>query len=496
MPTIPMGQVPEYFAGLKPEETAVVFGDRSLSWLQFSNAVDRRAHGMISKGVRQGDFVTVALPNGPAFLETVYAALRLGAIPSPVPSKLPVAELNGILELANPSLVVGTLPAEITGWNTVASEWTGEDARTPLPNRISRHWKAMTSGGSTGRPKLIVASGEGVVDLDGINPLMPSGPDSKCCHVPGPLYHNGPFSTSMMALNGGRCLVGSLRFDPEETLRLIETYKADWLYQVPTMMHRIWSLPPEVRSRYDLSSLKRVLHLAAPCPPWLKEAWIEWLGADVIWELYGGTEAQGFTLISGTEWLQHRGSVGRFVGGAQVKIVDEAGSTLPAGEIGEVFILAPGGRGSTYHYLGAEARTMGDWESLGDMGWLDADGYLYLADRRTDLILRGGANIYPAEVEAAIDECPDVSSSVVIGLPHADLGATVHAIVQLKPGQRSMGGAETALRAFLKDRLVSYKIPTTFEFVDDFTRDEAGKVRRSALMADRMAKQQEKSSKP
>ncbi|MEQ1756585.1 MAG: AMP-binding protein [Micropepsaceae bacterium] len=489
MPTFPMGQVPEYFAGLKPEDTAVVFADRSLSWSRFAGAVTRRAHGMMARGVKEGDFVTIALPNGTAFLETVYAALRLGAIPNPVPSRLPVAELNGILELARPGLVVGTLPAEIKGWNSVASEWEGEDASGLLPNRISRHWKAMTSGGSTGRPKLIVASGEGVVDLDSINPLMPTGPDSKCCHVPGPLYHNGPFSTSMMALNGGRCLVGSLRFDPEETLRLVATHKADWLYQVPTMMHRIWSLPPEVRSRYDLSSLKRVLHLAAPCPPWLKEAWIEWLGADVVWELYGGTEAQGFTLIAGTEWLQHRGSVGRFVGGAQVKIVDDDGSELPTGEVGEVFILAPGGRGSTYHYLGAEARAMGDWESLGDMGWLDADGYLYLADRRTDLILRGGANIYPAEVEAAIDECPEVSSSVVIGLPHADLGATVHAIVQLRSGQRNTRDAELALRSFLKDRLASYKLPATFEFVDDFTRDEAGKVRRSALRAERMGKQ-------
>ena len=192
-----------------------------------------------------------------------------------------------------------------------------------------------------------------------------------------------------------------------------------------------------------------------------------------------------YCLISGTEWLSHRGSVGRFIN-ASAKILDEAGNELPPGEIGEVFMLPQSGAGSTYHYVGAKARVHGEYESLGDMGWLDADGYLYLADRRTDLILRGGANIYPAEVEAAIDEHPDVSSSVVIGLPHADLGAEVHAIVQLKP--RSAGAAdEAALKAFLKTRLAAYKIPASFEFVAGSLRDEAGKVRRAALRAERIA---------
>jgi bile acid-coenzyme A ligase len=149
-------------------------------------------------------------------------------------------------------------------------------------------------------------------------------------------------------------------------------------------------------------------------------------------------------------------------------------------------MLPATGAGSTYHYIGAEARARDGYESIGDLGWLDAEGYLYLADRRTDLILRGGANIYPAEVEAAIDAHPDVSSSVVIGLPHDDLGAEVHAIVQLKPGAAGATHAD-ALKAFLKERIASYKIPTTFEFAADFLRDEAGKVRRAALRAERIA---------
>jgi bile acid-coenzyme A ligase len=398
---------------------------------------------------------------------------------------MPMAELKAIIELAKPKLIVGVQREEWRGWQTLPHDWLGQTPVAELADETAPYWKAMTSGGSTGRPKLIVSRTPGVVDLDVANPLMSMGNGSACSMIPGPLYHNGPFLTAMMSLNQGRRTVGLKRFDPEEMLRLIEQHQADWLYQVPTMMSRVWALPADVRARYDVSSLQRVLHLAAPCPAWLKQAWIDWLGPERIWELYGGTEGQGFTLISWTEWLNHRGSVGKFFN-ATVKILDERGQELPPGQIGEVFMLPQSGAGSTYHYVGAEARAHGEYESLGDMGWLAEDGYLYLADRRTDLILRGGANIYPAEVEAAIDEHPGVSSSVVIGLPHDDLGAQVHANVQLKPGAAGTTG-EDALKAFLKERIASYKIPTSFEFVDDFLRDEAGKVRRAALRAERLA---------
>lgn len=484
MTQISMGRIPEHFAEQQGGKLAVAYADVRLSWRDLAAKVERRARGLKALGVQRGDMVTIALPNGTPFIETTYAVLRLGATPAPVPSKMPMAELKAIVELTKPKVIVGVDRDAWPGWQTVAVEWTGQASDAPLGDDIAPYWKAMTSGGSTGRPKLIVAESPGVVELGTVNPLLGVGADG-CSVVPGPLYHNGPFSTAMMSLNMGRSIVGQLRFDPEETLRLIEGHRADWLYQVPTMMSRIWALPKDVRERYDVSSLKRILHLAAPCPPWLKEAWIEWLGPERVWELYGGTEAQGFTLISGTEWLAHRGSVGRFIN-ASVKILDDAGREVPAGEIGEVFMLPATGAGSTYHYVGASAKKHGDYESLGDMGWLDADGYLYLADRRTDLILRGGANIYPAEVEAALDEHPAVASSVVIGLPHADLGAEVHAIVQLKPGAAGRTD-ETSLKAFLKERLASYKVPSSFEFVGDFLRDDAGKVRRAALRAERVA---------
>jgi bile acid-coenzyme A ligase len=238
-----------------------------------------------------------------------------------------------------------------------------------------------------------------------------------------------------------------------------------------------------VRARYDVSSLQVVWHLSAPCPPWLKEAWIDWLGAEKIFELYGGTEAQASTIISGTQWLAHRGSVGRPVTG-EIKIVGTDGVELPAREVGEVYLRPSDPATKTYRYIGAQAKTLGDgWESLGDMGWVDEDGFLYLTDRETDMVLVGGSNVYPAEVEAALDEHPRVRSSCVIGLPDDDLGNRVHAIVQTDDGTAV---ELDELRSFLGERLVRYKVPRSFEFVTEPIRDDAGKVRRSALRAARL----------
>lgn len=302
--------------------------------------------------------------------------------------------------------------------------------------------------------------------------------------MPGPLYHNGPFITAAAALQVGAPLIIMPRFDAEETLRLIEMHRATWIYLVPTMMGRIWRLPKEVREGYDLSSLKTAWHLAAPCPAWLKEEWINWLGAQTIWELYGGTEAQARTYLNGVEWLAHRGSVGKVHESGEIKVFGAQGLELPAGETGEVYMRRAGSVPETYRYIGAEAQVLpGGWESLGDIGWFDEDGYLYLADRRSDMILVGGANVYPAEIEAALEEHPMVQSCAVIGLPDDDLGNRIHAVVQPR-GQIS---AEDLL-AHLKDRLVTYKRPRSIEFVAEALRDDAGKVRRSALRTERLPK--------
>jgi bile acid-coenzyme A ligase len=286
----------------------------------------------------------------------------------------------------------------------------------------------------------------------------------------------------MTGLLYGNHVVVLPRFDAEATLAAIDRYRATFVLLVPTMMLRIWRLPEEVKARYDLSSLEVVWHMAAPCPMWLKQAWIEWLGPERIFELYAGTEAQAVTIIRGDEWLAHPGSVGRVVAG-EMKVVDANGQDLPAGEVGEVVMRTSASGSPTYRYIGAEPRVVdGTWESLGDLGYFDEDGYLYLTDRLADMILTGGANVYPAEVESALMEHPSVQTCAVIGLPDDDLGNRVHAVVQTD-------GQVTAeeLQAFLAERLVRYKIPRSFELVDWLVRDDAGKVRRSALREERLS---------
>ena len=356
------------------------------------------------------------------------------------------------------------------GWEADPAIDDGE-----LPDRVSPSVRAMTSGGSTGRPKLIVLGQPGTVELETSSQLA-SAPDG--CHVvAGPLYHNGPCSLSTTGLFTGCHLVILPRFDAEATLAAIEEYRATFVFLVPTMMLRIWRLGEEVRNRYDLSSLQTVWHFAAPCPPWLKADWIEWLGGERIYELYAGTETQAMTAIRGDEWLEHRGSVGRPALG-EMKVVDpETGDDLPAGEIGEIYMRRDGNGTPAYRYLGSDARTLpGHWESLGDMGSIDADGYVYLSDRRADMILVGGANVYPAEIEHALMEHEHVLSAAAIGLPDDDLGNRVHAIVQA-----SAPVTEGELTVFVRERLAPYKVPRSFEFINEPVRNDAGKVRRSAL---------------
>jgi bile acid-coenzyme A ligase len=304
---------------------------------------------------------------------------------------------------------------------------------------------------------------------------------------PGPLYHNAPFIASHLGLFAGGRVTGMVKFDAEEALRLIAANRVQWVNFVPTMMHRIWALPERVRNTHDLSSLHVVFHMAAPMPPWLKEKWIAWLGPERIFELYGGTERQGATIISGVEWLARKGSVGKIGDTCRLRIIGEDGNDVAPGETGEIYFLPNDGAGSTYHYLGAEPKRRPDgWESLGDIGRLDAEGYLYLGDRLADMILRGGANVYPAEVEAAVTAHPDVRSCVVVGLPDPELGQRVHAIVELVETADAQSIAD-GMGEFLADRLSRYKHPESFEIVGVGPRDDSGKVRRTLLRDERAA---------
>ncbi len=462
------------------QQAAITFEGRTITYSQLDERSEQLAQHLVTLGVGTDQYVTIAEPNSFEFLVTCVASWKLGATPQPVSARLPRAELDAIIELANPTVVVGVEAAGRSwlpqGFNPPAAAANAP----PLGDAVAAAWKAPTSGGSTGRPKLIV-SGDGSAYTGGLSGLASviGARSGETMVMPGPLYHNGPFLWSALTLLAGGHLVLLRRFDAEATLAAVQEHRATAMYMVPTMMQRIWKLPETTRLAYDMSSLEIMFHLAEPCPPWLKEAWIDWIGPSPIWELYGGTEGQCFTVLDGNEWLEHRGSVGKPVSG-ECKICDSDGVELAAEEVGDVWLRSTGRDTPTYFYVGAEPDERDGWESLGDVGWMDADGYLYLADRRTDMILVGGANVYPAEVEAAIGAHPQVQSCAVIGLPDEDKGSAVHAIVQ--------GDSidTTELMGFLAERLVSYKLPRTVEFVDEALRDDAGKVRRTALREARL----------
>ncbi|MGI9053550.1 MAG: AMP-binding protein [Ilumatobacteraceae bacterium] len=466
-------------AARQPARPAVTCGAEVVTRAELEARANRFARDLQSRGVSTGDFVTVALPNSIDWFVAYVACWKLGAVPQPVSAKLPARELQEIVALAGSKVVVGAEPGSIDGPVCLPVGYRPPQDLDDgsLPDAVSPAWKAPTSGGSTGRPKLIVSGDPSLVDVDAV---LPFGMQLDGCLVmPGPLYHNGPAVWACQALISGNHVVVLPRFDSEATLAAIDQHRADIVYLVPTMMKRISRLPDDVRLAFDLSSLRVVWHLAEPCPMWLKEAWIDWLGAERIFELYAGTEAQAATVITGPEWLAHRGSVGRPTTG-EFMVTDRDGVALPVGEQGEIWLRSTGDR-ATYRYLGADARTLdGGWESLGDMGWFDDDGYLYLGDRMQDMILSGGANIYPAEVEAAIQEHPAVRSVCVIGLPDEDRGNVVHAIVEAD----DLSAADVL--AFAAERLATYKLPRTVEFVDTPLRDDAGKVRRAALRAERL----------
>jgi bile acid-coenzyme A ligase len=466
-----------------PDRPAVTVGGLSVTRGELDRRSNRLARAFAAAGVGPEDLVTIALPNSVEFLEAAVACWKLGAVPQPVSARLPGRELTAIVEVADPALVVGVeadlVPGRVT-WAAARRPDPGL-SEEPLPPVAARTWKAPTSGGSTGRPKLILSGDPAIVAAEPGLAMRRNG----CMLIPGPLYHNAPFTSASVGLFHGNHVVLLPRFDAEGTLRAIDEHRPDFMLVVPTMMIRILRLDDQVRAGYDVSSLQTVWHMGAPCPAFAKQAWIDWIGGEKIWELYAGTEVQAVTVIRGDEWLEHAGSVGR-VSAGQMKIVDPGtGEDLPTGQVGEIFLrVTPGGK-PTYRYLGAEARTIGDgWESLGDMGWFDEEGYLYLADRRADMILSGGANIYPAEIEAALNEHQVIESCAVIGLPDDDLGQVVHAICHASPG--SVPPPDETLRAFAAERLVRYKVPRSFEWVSEPVRDDAGKVRRSALRSERV----------
>jgi bile acid-coenzyme A ligase len=469
-------------AAAGPDRPALTYLDQTLTRAEFTDRVERLAGLFAARGVTEGSTVTIGLPNSIGFVESMFAAWALGAVPQPISDRLPALERAAIVDLADPALVVGASPSD-GQTRPVLEAVPGELPAGSFTPGVSPEWKLMTSGGSTGRPKLIGATQPALFEVVGPAGALVCLRSDGCVLMTGPLAHNGPFVATTCAMLLGNHVVLMPRFNPAETLRLVEKHQVTWMLMVPTMMLRIWRLPEEVRLGTDVSSLEVAFHLAAPCPAWLKQAWIDWLGPDKVIELYGGTELQAVTVISGTEWLGHPGSVGRTVLG-EIEIRDPDGRPVPVGEEGEIWMRRGPDAASPYRYVGATARSAADgWESLGDIGKVDADGYVYITDRLADMILVGGANVYPAEIEAALDEHPAVQSCCVIGLPDEDLGNIPYAIVEL-----SGPASDEDLMAHLRRRLAPYKLPRVIERATTPLRDDAGKVRRSALRAERIAR--------
>jgi bile acid-coenzyme A ligase len=481
VPRVSFGAALDWLAAEAPERLAAICGTESITRAQLERRSNRLARAYQQLGVGPESRVTLALPNSLEFLTACMAIWKLGASPQPISARLPAKEREAIVALSRPALIVGVVAGEYPEFASVPAGFTPSAALSDakLPDVVPQNVRTMTSGGSTGRPKLIVDLTPALCDPEvAENYMQPRG----VALAPGPLYHAGPFIVAWQCMLSGGTLVLMERFDAEQALALVARHRIDWVLFVPTMMQRIARLPDEVRNKHDLSSLRRVMCSGAPSPQWLKRFWIEWLGPEKIFEAYGGTERIAGTVINGVEWLEHPGSVGKPPPGRMMRAQRADGTTCAPGEAGEIYMKPASGQGTTYRYIGATPTASADgWETLGDIGWFDADGYLYLADRKADMILVGGSNVYPAEVEAAIDAHPAVRSSAVIGLPDDDLGSRVHAIVDAPAGV-----TESALRAHLGELLVAYKIPRSFEFVSEPLRDDAGKVRRSALREARL----------
>jgi len=453
-----------------------------MTWRDLDRSTNRLARLLAARGVAQDALVAIGLPNCAEHLTVAYAAWKLGACVLPLSHRLPAVERRRVLDLASPTVLIAEWgePDELDRAGFKAAVEFADD---PHPDVVPTPGRALSSGGSTGTPKLIVdprpLARPTLDESDPVARLTGMRPGQTQLSM-GPLYHNGPFMSCHVGLMGGHTVVLMDRFDGPRALELIKRHNVNWLYLVPTMMRRLLEVP-RIHT-IDLSSIQAVYHTAAHCPPDLKRAWIDLIGPERLYEGFGATEEVGICAIRGDEWLEHPGSVGRPID-TEVKIVDADGRRCAAGEVGEIYMRRVRA-GLTYHYLGAErARTDDEgFTSVGDLGWLDEEGYLYTADRRVDLIITGGSNVYPAEVEAVLHEHADVEDAAVIGLPDTDWGKRVHAIVKPYPGRTPR---EADLRSHCRERLQPYKVPKDFELVARLPRDAAGKLRRAELVAER-----------
>jgi bile acid-coenzyme A ligase len=480
---VPFGVRLSDLAAERPDGVAVVFVDatgdeRDLTYAELDSLADRMARRLADRGVVPGDRVVAALPKSVEQLALGFAVWKCGATLVPLRHDMPLPERAPLVELAGASAVI--TERDLAGLaDADADADVGDGAGFSGPSAVPASPLLVASGGSTGRPKLIRTPLPATITPG--QPFNPVGAiigmrAGQTVFTGSPPYHFMGFGNYLSVLEGGTSVVLE-RFDPGVLLDAIERHRVNLLVLVPTMMIRLLR-EPTIASR-DLSSIEAVVHSAAPCPPWVKRAWIDLVGPERVFEIYSSTEQVGFCVVSGKEWLERPGTVGRGVM-TEIRVLDPEGGDLPAGEVGEIHMRLAGLPVPVYEYVGADRGPVTDdgFASVGDLGWLDEDGYLFIADRRTDLIISGGVNVYPAEVEAALTEHPAVADAAVVGIPDDEWGRRVHAVVEVLPGA-SVTPEE--LDAHCRARLSATKVPRSYDVTTDLGRNEAGKLRRSGL---------------
>src|SRR3954467_10251331 len=470
----------------------VLFQETVIAPEATEEAVRRGASGLERLGGRRGDVVCILLHNSPAFLEAQLAARLLGAYWCPINWHYKADEAGWILRDSGATVLITNealraqadagIPADLAvadDWTRFVSDQTAWEGEPRSPGTLMPY-----TSGTTGRakgvrrlpqtPEQLALLQQGMRQVLGIEPGM------RALH-PAPLYHSAPSSYAVQATLHGALLVLEERFDAERALSLIERHRLTHAYLVPTMYVRLLRLPDEVKRRYDLSSMRFVASTGSPCAPEVKRAMIDWWG-PVFNESYAASELGYITSISSEEALRKPGAAGRPVGKASLRILDESGREVPRGEVGLIYARQPAFPDFTYNNNPEARRKVeidGLW-SMGDMGYLDADGYLYVCDRASDMVISGGVNIYPAEIEAVLALMPGVRDCAVFGIPDEEFGEALCAAVQLDPGAR-LSSAD--VQSFLKGKLATYKVPRKVDFQADLPREDSGKISKRRLRA-------------
>jgi acyl-CoA synthetase (AMP-forming)/AMP-acid ligase II len=502
---------PKIHAAASPNKPAVIMASsgETVTYRQLDERSNRCAHLFRSLGLRHGDTVAFCLENRAEFFDLVWGAQRAGLIYVAISCRLTPSEMDYILNdsgakalLSSPYLgeLLDQLQSPVKRY-ILGGEHAGWDsydaAVTQMPTTPVADERAGTdmlySSGTTGQPKGVRFPLPEDPDIAGVNPLSGLAAmafkfsEHSIYLSPAPLYHAAPLRWCIAVHRLGGTVVVMEKFDPELALAAIEKYKINASQWVPTHFARMLKLPADVRAKYDVSSLETAVHAAAPCPVPIKAAMIEWWG-PVLREYYAGTEGNGITFISSEEWLTHKGSVGRALN-AVMHICDENGDDVPMGQEGTVFFESA----ATFSYHNDPEKTKSatnkhGWTTLGDVGRLDEEGYLYLTDRKSFMIISGGVNIYPQEIENHLVTHPKVQDVAVIGGPHDEMGEEVIAVVQ----PLEMADASEALRdeliAYAREKLSGIKIPRRIDFRDELPRHDTGKLYKRLLRDEYWAK--------